>query len=293
METSLQNLGQLPENVLDVTVRTHVWNGVFVETTRFTCAGRVLHLLGHEDRTRLSVILEEVGGRCEPRFARERPCPVDHMPRHMVFVPADVPLWGYTANIRYVREATLCFDIPSIEERLGDRIDQQRASQPRPRFADDRLWMLSKLLADACDAGDPGAQLYGDGLTTAIAALLFQTDGAADRPVRGLAPWQLRRVIEYMEAHLPQPVELRDLAALAGLSQSHFGRAFKASTGLSPYHWQLDARIRQAQVLLMETQASLEAIAEATGFADSAHLGRTFRRLAGTTPAAWRRDHKR
>ena len=71
---------------------------------------------------------------------------------------------------------------------------------------------------------------------------------------KGLAPWQLRRVIEYLDAHLPERVELAQLADLAGLSQAHFSRAFKASTGMAPYRWQLDARIRRAQALLIDSQ---------------------------------------
>ena len=109
---------------------------------------------------------------------------------------------------------------------------------------------------------------------------------------KGLAPWQLRRVVEYLDAHLPGRVELAHLAALAGLSQAHFSRAFKASTGMAPYRWQLDARIRRAQALLIDTRASLDQVAEATGFADAVHFGRTFRKLTGATPAAWRRDRK-
>ena len=93
-----------------------------------------------------------------------------------------------------------------------------------------------------------------------------------------------------MNAHLPERVDLADLAALAGLSQSHFSRAFKASTGMAPYRWQLDARIRRAQALLIDTSAPLNEVAEATGFADAVHFGRTFRKLTGATPAAWRRD---
>ena len=59
-----------------------------------------------------------------------------------------------------------------------------------------------------------------------------------------------------------------------------------------PYRWQLDARIRRAQALLIDTNASLDDVAEATGFADAVHFGRTFRKLTGATPAAWRHDRK-
>ncbi len=140
---------------------------------------------------------------------------------------------------------------------------------------------------------DPSAQLYGDGLTAAIAARLF-ADPAERRPrtARGWLPGSFGVSSNICDAHLPGRVELAHLAALVGLSQSHFSRAFKASTGMAPYRWQLDARIRRAQALLIDTRASLDEVAEATGFADAVHFGRTFRKLTGATPAAWRRDRK-
>ncbi|UUZ71164.1 AraC family transcriptional regulator [Polaromonas sp. P1(28)-8] len=117
---------------------------------------------------------------------------------------------------------------------------------PRVRFADDRIWTLAKLLSDAVNDPDPSAQLYGDGLTAAIVALLFASSAELNTGSKGLAPWQLRRVIEYLNTQLPRRVELAHLAALAGLSQSHFSRSFKASTGMAPYQWQLDAHSTRA-----------------------------------------------
>jgi AraC family transcriptional regulator len=163
---------------------------------------------------------------------------------------------------------------------------------PRLRFSDDRIWTLVRLLSDVVNDSDPSTQLYGDGLTAAITARLFAEPPKLGAEAKGLAPSQLQRVLEYLDAHLPKRVDLRHLAALAGLSQSHFSRAFKASTGMAPYHWQLDARIRRAQALLIGTGASLDDVAEATGFADAVHFGRTFRKFTGATPAAWRHDRK-
>jgi transcriptional regulator GlxA family with amidase domain len=62
---------------------------------------------------------------------------------------------------------------------------------------------------------------------------------------------------------------------------------------MAPYRWQLDARIRRAQALLIDTRVTLDEVAEVTGFADAVHFGRTFRQLTGTTPAAWRNDSRR
>ena len=191
-----------------------------------------------------------------------------------------------------MKDATLSFDLARLGERL--EINLPGEVEPRLRFADDRLWALVRMLSEAVDDPDPSAQLYGDGLTTAIAARLLALSPGSDAPAaRGLAPWRLRRVIDFLEAHLPQRVELSQLAQLVGLSPWYFSRAFKASTGMSPYQWQLDARIRRAQASLLQTDATLEQVADAAGFADAVHFGRTFRKIVGWAPAAWRREHKR
>lgn len=75
-----------------------------------------------------------------------------------------------------------------------------------------------------------------------------------------------------------------------GLSLSYFSHAFKASTGLAPYQWQLQARIQRAQALLLSASKSLDDATEATGFADAAHFTRMSRKLTGATPPAWRKD---
>ena len=290
MQTRTDRLTPLPENVLGLSVSRRAWNGVGVDISEFHCAGRVVHHLCYESETRLSVLLEEIGGQCEPRLRENQPCPIGYMPRHMHFAPAGMEMWGYSADIRFVKDATLTFDLTLLAERLATEFNTDATATPRLRFSDDRIWTMVRLLAAAVNDPDPSAQLYGDGLTVAIAARLFAGPPKPDVEGKGLAPWQLRRVVEYLNAHLPKRVELAHLADLVGLSQAHFSRAFKASTGMAPYHWQLDARIRRAQALMIGTRASLDQVAEATGFADAVHLGRTFRKLTGATPAGWRRD---
>jgi transcriptional regulator GlxA family with amidase domain len=87
-------------------------------------------------------------------------------------------------------------------------------------------------------------------------------------------------------------VRLAELAALVGLSQAHFARAFKASTGLPPHGWQLECRIRQAQALLSSGDASREEVAQVTGFAEAVHVGRRFRQIVVIAPATWRRTRR-
>jgi AraC-like DNA-binding protein len=285
-------LTPLPENVLSLSTARRGWNGVRVDVSEYHCAGRVAHHMHYETETRLNALLEEVGSHCEPRLREDLPCAIGYTPRHMYVAPAGMEMWGYSADTRFVKDATLTFDLAMLDERLTAGINADAVTTPRLRFSDDRIWTLVRLLSEAVNDRDPSVQLYGDGLTAAIVARLFADPPEAGTGERGLAPWQLRRVVEYLDTHLPQRVDLAHLAALIGLSSSHFSRAFKASTGMAPYRWQLDARIRRAQALLIDTRASLDQVAETTGFADAVHFGRTFRKLIGASPAAWRRDRK-
>jgi AraC family transcriptional regulator len=292
LATRTDRLTPLPENVLSLSTARRAWNGVRVDVTEWRGSGAVVHKFRDEPETRLIALLEEVGGPCEPRLRENQPCSVAYMPRHMSFAPAGMEMWGYSADTRFVKDATLTFDRAMLDERLTTGLNADATTTSRLRFSDDRIWTLVRLLSEAVSDPDPSVQLYGDGLTAAIVARLFADPPEVGTGARGLAPWQLRRVVAYLDAHLPQRIDLAHLASLAGLSASHFSRAFKASTGMAPYRWQLDARIRRAQALLIDTRASLDQVAATTGFADAVHFGRTFRKITGASPAAWRRDRK-
>ena len=287
----MSNAFELPENVAMRTTTSRCWNGVNVDLHQKTCTGRFLFQIdSREALTRLSAQLEEVGrARAEPRSAPNTPNPHAYKPRPLYLAPAGMELWGYSADTRYIECATISFDLNRLQERLGFS-ESVGLIDPRLRFFDDRLWTLIRLLADAINDTDPTAQLYGDSLTAAIAARLFERPKEAKGSEGGLSAIQLRDAMSYLEAKMPARVELATLAELAGLSQSHYSRAFKASTGLAPYQWQLQARVERAKDLLLNTNSCLEEVAEATGFGDAVHFGRTFRKMTGATPAAWRMD---
>lgn len=293
MHGAMSNAPELPKNVASRKTTSRCWNGVNIDLHEFHCTGRILFEIEQKDEesSRLVAQLEEVGNdRAEARTAPNTPNPHLYKPRPMFFVPARMHVWGHSADSRYIRCATISFDANALHERLGLPRSLRLLDVPRLRFNDDRLWTLIRLLAEAIDDSDPGAQLYGDSLTAAIASRLLKGPTEVKGRMAGLSALQLKDAMGYLEAKMPAKVGLATLAQLAGLSQSHYNRAFKASTGLAPYQWQLQARIEHAKDLLLNTNGRLEEVAEATGFADAVHFGRTFRKITGATPAAWRLD---
>lgn len=113
------------------------------------------------------------------------------------------------------------------------------------------------------------------------------------RPVRecsGLCDWQLKRVRHHIDQNIGSSISVEKLAAVAKLSPSHFSRAFRISTGLSPHAFVIQARIEHARTLMQDSSASLAEIAFQCGLADQSHLSRVFRRVMGKSPSQWRRD---
>jgi transcriptional regulator GlxA family with amidase domain len=104
----------------------------------------------------------------------------------------------------------------------------------------------------------------------------------------GLPPRALRRVREYVEAHLEENISIHALAGTAGLSMYHFARAFKQSEGLTPHDYLVQCRVRRAQELLAGTDLPISEIALASGFSDQSHCARRFREHVGVTPSDYR-----
>ncbi|MFJ4156300.1 helix-turn-helix domain-containing protein [Pseudomonas sp. NPDC089752] len=98
----------------------------------------------------------------------------------------------------------------------------------------------------------------------------------------------LSRVDEFLQANLTQNVVLADLAAIACLSEGHFIRAFKRSTGMTPHQMLIARRVEKASQLLTDRSLTLAQVAHSTGFASGSHLGVAFRRRHGVTPGQYR-----
>jgi transcriptional regulator of acetoin/glycerol metabolism/AraC-like DNA-binding protein len=104
----------------------------------------------------------------------------------------------------------------------------------------------------------------------------------------GLSPAAMRRVREYVDAHLGASMDLAMLAGIAGASIHHFARGFKQSAGVTPHHYLVQKRVERARDLLAQTDLPLSEIAYAVGFSDQSHLARHFRQMLGVTPGQFR-----
>lgn len=106
----------------------------------------------------------------------------------------------------------------------------------------------------------------------------------------GLAPWQAKFLMSYIESKLDSHIRAADLAGVVQLSKSYFFRAFRKTFGEPPCSYIVRLRIRRAQELMLASRVSLSHVALECGMSDQAHLCRVFRRIVGTSPGAWRRQ---
>lgn len=283
------------KGVLSRTTRQNQWSGVTVEAVEWRCTNESTFDLT-SGRYRLGFVLEQGGGYCE---TRAHPGARDGYRHHgrpfLNFSPPDMRVWACSEDILYTRSISLTFDKATLSDRIDEAFDLDQHCSPRLNFVHPQLCSLAEMLAAECKAPGLFGALYADSLTVAILVGLMRLGSSAEGTRRRyrLAPWQLRAAMEYMAARVSSQITLRDLAMATGLSQSHFSRAFKASTGVAPYQWFLKARIKRAQQLLLKQTASVAEVAAIAGFADQAHLTRAFLRATGATPAAWRRDRRR
>jgi len=104
----------------------------------------------------------------------------------------------------------------------------------------------------------------------------------------GLPPKMLRRVREYIEAHLDEKISIESLADAIGLSMFHFARAFKQSEGVTPHDYLIRRRVKRAMELLASTDLPLSEIAVTVGFSDQSHCARRFREIVGVCPRDYR-----
>ncbi len=104
---------------------------------------------------------------------------------------------------------------------------------------------------------------------------------------RELLP-QLRRARDHMDRYYAEPLDLGQLAAVAGVSKYYFARSFEAAYGESPIRYLSRRRIERAQDLLRSANLTITEICMLVGFASLGSFSARFTQLVGETPTSYR-----
>ena len=166
-------------------------------------------------------------------------------------------------------------------------------------FRDPHLEALFTALLRAVENRPGASALYLDSLIVVIVVQLLDRHSTLSKPTRsepraaaisrgGLAPWRLRRVIDYMHDRIGEDVGLADLSALTGLSRAQFFRAFRQSTGSTPHRYLTALRLDAAMAMLHQHDLEISEIGSALGLHNAASFGALFRQRFGLTPKSYR-----
>lgn len=163
---------------------------------------------------------------------------------------------------------------------------------------DDLILQIGLSLMAELSRPSAGGRVLAESLANTLTVRLLQdyTSGRPSSPApsalaasrRRLDDLRMRRVIEFMMAHLEEDIGLEDLAASVNLSAFHFARMFKATTGTAPHRYLADLRLQAAKEMLAQGRLSIAEIAVACCFSSHANFSRAFRQHAGVTPLEYR-----
>jgi AraC-like DNA-binding protein len=159
------------------------------------------------------------------------------------------------------------------------------------------LFGLAQALAGAMEHPGDGTAMFSDCIALAFFAHIVRAYGSVPAGGRnagaGLAPWQLQRARDFINANLAGDPSIAEVANECELSASYFARAFKQATGVSPHRWLTKQRVERAKELLRDPGRELAEIAQTCGFVDQSHFTRVFSRSEGSSPGRWRRLYRR
>jgi AraC-like DNA-binding protein len=156
-----------------------------------------------------------------------------------------------------------------------------------------RVDALRQLAEQRYASGGPAMGLEELGL--ALAATTFQHTAANPRRVPLSTPHTGRvrdtifAALDLLEQDASEDLSLSAVADSVGLSTYHFLRLFKRETGVTPYRFLMQARIRKAIELLRETSLPVTEIAFEVGFGDLSNFINFFRREIGCSPSQFRK----
>ena len=214
------------------------------------------------------------------------PQDVQPVPDAMTFYPAGLSIRTVSEDSRF---AQVCWS-PEFYRAIAPELPAPLSLDPAVTFQDPLLGQLARSLAEETGQGSTD-RLLADSLAAALAVRVARRFGcSAPQPSaeRGLSRERLRRVLDYIEAHLGEELALAELAGVACLSPYHFSRCFKLAMGVGPQRYTVRRRVEHAKDLMRRTQHPLVAIAQEVGFSDQSHFTNTFRRETGLTPARFR-----
>ena len=165
--------------------------------------------------------------------------------------------------------------------------------EPLLPFHDPFVEMNARAIGHELESAAPDA-LFIESLGHAIVTKIlrrFVTQAVVEAPQHsGLSRERLRRVRDYIDAHLSDDLTLDAIAEVACLSPYHLSRSFRRATGIGLHRYVTYCRIDKAKDLVLNTDLPVALIAMNVGFESPAAFATRFRQIIGQSPSSLRRS---
>jgi AraC-like DNA-binding protein len=122
------------------------------------------------------------------------------------------------------------------------------------------------------------SELYADSAASKV------EDRLASSPYKAV----ITKVLSYIDENYAKRILLEDLAAIAGLSASHFHKVFSGVIGTTPNHYILSKRLKHAKTLLSKQRTGITEVALQSGFDSAAYFSYSFKKHVGISPRNFR-----
>lgn len=130
-------------------------------------------------------------------------------------------------------------------------------------------------------------------VTRVVIALVRSVQGDSDPVLAPLNAETHARIVNQVETfmirNLPHALRRADIAAAVSLSEPHLARIFKAATGRAVMDRLVELRMKQAQVLLLESTMSVTQVAHTVGITSFSYFSKAFKAATGVTPSYFRK----
>ncbi|MCG7405931.1 AraC family transcriptional regulator [Paenibacillus sp. ACRRX] len=175
-------------------------------------------------------------------------------------------------------------DIQQLLERENPFQCQYAFAPHQPLSLYDKVELLEQAWRHSTELGNIHVKAL---LYQFVYELLAQLHRQGTQPLK---PDLMAQAVAYMHEHYRQPLTLESIAEQLGCSAGHMSRTFKKHMHTSPIHYLGQVRAERTMQLLMQTDATLQEIAERVGYPDAHSLSRSFKKYIGLSPVRFKKE---
>lgn len=200
---------------------------------------------------------------------------------------------GVSAKMAKVRFINILIDRTFLNEIAYEVYQVQNVEFHNDNYSiQGQMQTLVQLFIEEARQNAPGKYIQLGNLSRSIALhilrLVMQNESRTARSSSGCDHYKIKYVIDYIQDNHRTDCSLLEMANISGMSQYHFIRLFKKSTGKTPHEYLLDMKIEKAKQLLMDKDKTIIEICFESGFNNTSHFTRIFKKRTGTTPSLYR-----